>query len=382
MFSRCRYIRENKLKSFAKKALSHMYYSFLLRTPERPQSTPPENSIAVVFLAALGDLIVFCDAARKLSASGKDITLVCRRGNGTADFARMTGLFHRVTEVDIDGKARAKNLGMLKELQVDTVFCAPLGRHILPDMYACAIRAEHRFFPDTLLDCTLPSLKRRVDRYADKLVPITETHELKRYTQFLSQCGLISEPVRPFTLDRPAVRRGSTLAVFPGAGGGEEKQWGVRNFAAVVSRLLENGLAEKAVILGTQSDSRCCGELFRLIQHSGNAENLCGATTIGGLTEILRGCSLAMANDSAGAHLGIACGTPTIVVCGMWQHGRFFPDAEVETPFASLDDSERFCQTCDSSRPRCGVSPAPCLKGVTADRVFDRAAGLLTKERN
>ena len=376
--SKCKHIKENGLKTSIKKALSFVCYSMLLPKPERPSGNPPENSIAVVFLASLGDLVAFCDAAQKLKASGKSITLICKRGNGTAEFAHITNLFDRIIELDIAGAKRVENLKLLKQLEVDAVFCAPLGRHILPDIYACAIKADHRLFPDTMLDCSLPSLKKRIDKFADKLVSITETHELKRYTEFLTACGLTDGEIRPFRFQLPPAVRGKTMAVFPGAGGGEEKQWGSWNFASVVQKLLEKGLINKAVILGTASDMECCDETYRSIQHNGEVENLCGKTDVHGLLDILQGCCLTLANDSAGAHLSIACGTPTMIICGMWQYGRFYPNPYLDSGCVSITDEKSFCQTCNSSRPLCDISPAPCLKGITARQIFERAADLLT----
>lgn len=376
--SKCKYIKVKWLKNCVKKALSFVCYSMLLPKPERPSGNPPENSIAVVFLASLGDLVAFCDAAHKLKASGKSITLICKRNNGTAEFAHITNLFDRIIEVDIVGKKRVENIKLLKQLEVDTVFCAPLGRHILPDIYACAIKANHRLFPDTMLDCSLPSLKKRIDKFADKLVSITQTHELKRYTEFLTACGLINEEIKPFRFQLPPAVRGKTMAVFPGAGGGAEKQWGSRNFAYVVQKLLEGGLITKALILGTASDSTCCDEMYGLLNQDSVVENLCGKTDIQGLLDILQSCCLTLANDSASGHLSIACGTPTIIICGMWQYGRFYPNPYLDSGCVSITDEMNFCQTCNSSRPLCGISPAPCLNGITARQIFECAADLLT----
>lgn len=380
---KCKYIKKSFFRGLAKKVMSYICYAFLLKKSKKPASMPPKNSIAVVFLAALGDMIVFCDAAKKLKTAGKNITLICISGNGAAEFARITGLFDKIIEVDVRGKARAENLKMLKQIEVNTVFCTPLGRHILPDLYACAISAERRYFPDTMLSCSLPLLKKRVDSYADKLVPITQTHELKRYTQFLAACELCNDEIKPFRLDMPKADRGNTLAVFPGAGGGTEKQWGIQSFADVILTLLKKELIDKVLIFGTQFDSQCCDDLFKLLKGKEAVENLCGKTDINQLIEILGKCRISLTNDSAGAHLSVACGVPTVTICGMWQFGRFYPNPDVVTPFVSVDNSERFCQTCNSSKPMCGIYPAPCLHGIEPIVVAEYAASLLKRdERN
>ena len=352
----------------AKRLLSALFYGTVLRCSGRPKAPVDENTVAVLSFGALGDLIVFCDAARRLKSTGKRLTLFCRTGNGTAEFARYTGLFQQVVELDLRGLHRLAVLRRLRSMAFDTVFGAPLGRHILPDLCACLMQANHRYFPDTLRDCSLPCLKKRVDRYADKLVPLTETLELNRYTAFFRACGLLTEEIVPFRLDLPPLERDRTLAVFPGAGGGAGKKWPADRFAEAALRLVSSGAADRVVLLGSAGDADACAALYDALHGRCGVENRCSQTDTAALVEILRRCGLTLANDSGSAHLSIACGVPTVVICGMWQPGRFYPDPYLDGSAVSVAAADRFGQTCRYS-------------AVTAEQVVRAALDLQQQTR-
>lgn len=365
----------------AKRLLSALFYGMTLRCSGRPKTPVDKDTVAVLSFGALGDLIVFCDAARRLKKAGKRLTLFCKTGNGTAEFARYTGLFQQVVELDLRGLHRLTALRRLRAMAFDTVFGAPLGRHILPDLCACLIQANHRYFPDTLQDCSLPRLKKRADRFADKLVPLTETLELKRYTAFFRACGLLAEEILPFRLDLPPLERDRTLAVFPGAGGGEGKKWPADRFAEAALRLVESGAADRVALLGSSGDAAACAALYDALSGRCDVENRCGQTDIAALAELLRRCGLTLANDSGSAHLSIACGAPTVVICGMWQPGRFYPDPYLDGSAVSAAAAGGFGQTCRYSVPRCSLTPAPCVGAVTVEQVVRAALELQQQTR-
>lgn len=365
----------------AKRLLSALFYGTVLHCSGRPKTPVDENTVAVLSFGALGDLIVFCDAARQLKNTGKHLTLFCKAGNGTAEFARYTGLFQQVVELDLCGLHRLAALRRLRSMAFDTVFGAPLGRHILPDLCACLMQANHRYFPDTLQDCSLPRLKKRADRYADKLVPLSGTLELNRYTAFFRACGLLTEEILPFRLDLPPLERDRTLAVFPGAGGGAGKKWPADRFAEAALRLVSSGAADRVVLLGSAGDAEACTALYDTLHGRCRVENRCGQTDTAALVEILRRCGLTLANDSGSAHLSIACGAPTVVICGMWQPGRFYPDPYLDGAAVSVSAADRFCQTCRYSVPRCSLAPAPCVGAVTVEQVVRAALDLQQQTR-
>ena len=377
-YEKCKYAAGGSVKTKIKKLLSFCFYLFILfRKPKRPVGDPSKNTIAVIMLASIGDLIVFCDAAKKITANGKEIILICKKGNGTADFAKKAGLFDRIVEINFNGFHRLFGIKALRRIEADTVFCAPLGRHALSDTCVCAVRAKHRILPDTLLDCSLPIIKRIFDKRADELIPISEVSEIKRYTEFFNACGLIFEKVKVFKSDCSDTHRNRTLAIFPGAGGGNGKCWQTEKFSFTAKGIIKKGFISKVLILGNNSDTDRCDTLYSLLCKCCDTVNLCGKTTISELADILTECCLTLTNDSGGAHLSIACDTPTIIICGMWQPGRFYPNSELSRSHSAVFAGECFLQTCDSSYPLCLNKTAPCIDAVNPNTVLKHAEEIL-----
>lgn len=379
-YPKCSYVKENRFKKQIKRIISFViYFAVLLFRPKPPTKQVASNSVAIIFLASLGDLVVLCGAVKEMKACGKSITLICKQGTA-AEFAALTQLFDEIIEININGFERFRNIRKLAKIEVDTVFCAPLGRHILPDIYACAVKANKRLFPDTFLDCSLPSLKSKIDKRADKLIALTEINELKRYSDFLFACDLIKKEIRPFRFEQNVVANNSSIAIFPGAGGGKGKRWNVIKFAYVAKQLVLKGLVDKVLIFGEKYDAECCNELFQELNSCCRVENLCEKTTISELIEIVSNCCIALANDSGSAHISMACDTPTLIVCGMWQYGRFYPEPKLEKYHYIFLANDTFGQSCNSSVPLCRQQPAPCVQEIKADIVLAQAERILTNQ--
>lgn len=374
---KCEYATTGDLKMKLKKFFSFFFYFFFIfRKPIRPVFTPSANSIAVIMPASIGDLTVFCDAAKKIAAGGKRITLICRKGRGTAELARMTGLFDRVIEINLAGFDRIRGMRSLNNIEADTAVCVPLGRHALSDACVFSVRANRRILPDTLLECTLPVIKKLSDKRADLLIPLREESERDRYTEFFSKSGLLSNHIEVFRFEQSQNIRSRTLAIFPGAGGGNGKRWKAERFAFVAGELVQKGLITKTVILGNDSDKDCCDRVYNLLNKSSNAVNLCGKTPILELLNMLTECCLTLSNDSGGAHLSIACDTPTVVICGMWQYGRFYPNSRLDQKHCAVF-AEGFGQSCNSSFPRCDSECAACVEAVRCEDVLKCAEKIL-----
>lgn len=377
-YPRCKYSSSGKIKPHLKKFASYIFYStLLLRKPKRPEKNPVPDSVSVVFMASIGDFVVFCNAAQYMRSVGKRITVICKRGNGVAEFAKLTGLFDEIIELDNGLLHRSSNIRLLSQLEYEIVFCAPLGRHALPDVYACAIKANYRIFPDTLLDCSLPTVKRRIDKRADRLITINETLEIKRYTEFMRGWGCLYNGEKAFHLRNSAARQAQTLAVFPGAGGGKGKCWRTGMFAYVIKKLIEEKLIANVLILGGKTDVEYCAKLYSRLNRLCTVENLCGKTSISKLIDILGKCCLTLANDSGGAHISLASNIPTVVICGMWQYGRFFPDESLNKICRTITCAESFCQSCGASTPLCVETPAPCIAQIDCGAVLKAAEELL-----
>ena len=362
-----------------KRLLSTIVYSVLIRSIKcrRPRNSVAENSITVLFMAALGDFLVFCDAAKELHGCGYKIRLICHEGGGIPESASISGLFDEIVPISKRYSARIKNICMLRKMETQFAFAAPLGRHILPDIYLMALRANKRIVPNTMLDCDSKHLKQKIDRRADQVIELTATHERARYEGFLREASFIRNDLLPFKFfSEPVKNRGKYIEVFPGAGGGKEKCWPPKRYAEVVLKLLEYQDAE-VLILGTQNDVEYANELQSRLGNDVNVRNLCGTTTMVQLRDLLRSARIVLANDSGAAHMSIACNVPTVVVAGGWQYGRFYPDAALKASHRAVMvcPEQLPCIPCGKSRPDCtnGTNAAPGVLQITVDEVFETA---------
>lgn len=351
-----------------KLAISFIFYHFgffILRRWKRKKDkiTDYHADIAVVSIAALGDFVVFSTVARELRAQGKSLLLVCRKGTGIEKFARRTGYYKKIFAIPDGYLSRISNMRRLHEITVDTVLCAPPQRHALSDCYALSVQSKNCVLPDTMQACTLKSIKKKADSLADDLVPVSAVAELERYEKYLTAYGIRENSLQPYVFSdkEQYTTHENIIAVFPGAGAGEFKQYPVEKLARILNEVNQDA-SLRVLICGTQSEKAIGYDLCSRIR---NGENLCGQTSLDELLSILCKARLVLTNDSGGAHLAIACGAPTVVICGGWEYGRFFPNPGLPKNCRAIVPKAIACMPCGKSKPDCiKKSVAECLRSV------------------
>lgn len=373
-----------QLNQLLKKICSFFVYSIFLFLIPKTKPRKVDADIAVVCLASLGDFVTFCTVARDCCKKKQSLVLICREGTGIKEFAELTGYFQKIYPISTKIKNRFSNLRLLSQIYVQQVIVAPAERHILSDIYMLAVSARNHILPDTLQACSLPMLKRIVDRKVETLIPVTAIYELERYEQYLCGTNLLNIPLQIFQFDnieRKKAEHPSYICVFPGAGGGVAKQWPVERFAFVLNEVCKK--EEYSVrICGTVKEFDLGERLLHLLNFP--AQNLCGKTELSSLKELLQGASLTLANDSGSAHFSIACKTPTVVICGCWEYGRFYPNSRMpQNCRAVLSILEvHSCVSCGLSRPNCVAGcAAPCVKSVQKESVLEEMGHLLKKSQ-
>lgn len=362
-----------------------IYRALLLMTLQR-KPKKIDADMAVVCLASLGDFITFCSVAQNIFKHGKSMVLICREGTGIEDFSQLTGYFQRVYAISVKPWRRIRNLRDLSHIQVKEVIAAPAERHILSDLYALTISAEKRSLPDTLQACSLPTLKKIVDRKIDNLIPVTALYELERYEEYLGQITQLELPLLPFQFSREQTRpkkdmNNPYIVVFPGASGGTAKQWPVERFAFILNHLYED-MNCNVCICGTAAEQEL-GERLKMMLNA-PAENCCGKTDLPTLKEILYHSLLVLANDSGGAHFSIACNAPTVIICGGWEYGRFYPNERMPKNCRAMVPALNIhsCMPCGKSRPDCvSHGAAPCVQSVEKEGVLEEIERLLKEFR-
>lgn len=370
--------RFRQLYQLLKKICSFFVYSVLLFLVPKTKSGKADADIAVVCLASLGDFITFCTVARDCCQKNQSMVLICREGTGIKEFAELTGYFQNIYSISIKFRKRFSNLKILSQICVKQVIVAPAERHVLSDIYVLAVSAQNHILPDTLQACSLPILKKIIDRRVETLIPVTAIYELERYEQYLSSTNLLNIPLSIFQFDNMERKKEAHpyVCVFPGAGGGVAKQWPVERFAFVLNQICKD--AECSVrICGTAKEYELGEQLLCLLKVP--AQNLCGKTELSSLKEMMKGASLTLANDSGSAHFSIACKTPTVVICGCWEYGRFYPNLRMpDYCHAVIAETESMpCIPCGESKPNCvDNGAAACLLQIEANEVARRVENI------
>jgi len=165
----------------------------------------------------------------------------------------------------------------------------------------------------------------------------------------------------------------SVAIIVPGARW-PNKRWSPASFAAVAAGLRDaEGL--EPVIAGDAADREPAEAVCALVP--GGAVQLAGRTGLAGLTALLAGARVVVANDSGPAHLAAAVGTPVVAVFGP-THEAF--------GFAPRGERVRVISRALACRPctvhggvRCRRSRRACLDDIAPDTVLRAARELLVE---
>lgn len=366
------YTIKNLLCKF-KICISYVVYRIILYSINKKEIDKFDFDVAVVCMASLGDFITFCSVAKELSANGKSIVLVCRANTGIDEFAELTGYFKNVIAISTKFRHRIFNIKKLESIKAQKVIVAPAERHILSDIYALAISSKCCILPDTLQACSLVSLKKIIDKKIEKLIYVDAIYELRRYEQYLTKEFNLNQSLSIFQFSRNSNHvKKEYIVVFPAAGGSKSKQWPLDRFAYVLNNICKDNKYD-VMICGTKNEYKIGEELLNML--TVRAKNICGKTDLSSLKELLSKSRLVLANDSGSAHFSIACGIPTIVICGCWEYGRFYPNSRMpKNSIAAIAKKDRMnCIPCGLSKPNCvGNGAVPCVLNIKKEYVLKK----------
>lgn len=362
------------IKKGIKQILSNLIYYFILISNKRRLPDKVDFDFAVICMASLGDFITFCSVAKELYKNNKSIVLICRANTGIDEFAHLTGYFKNVVPISTKFKHRITNINMLKEIKAQNVIVAPAERHILSDIYALSVSSNFCILPDTVQACSSIPLKKLVDNRIEKLIFVDAVYELERYEQYLQNEFNMKSRLSIFQFDKEKSDilndKKEYITVFPAAGGGRIKEWHIERFAHVLNKICEQK-NYIVYICGTKAETEKCEKLFSML--SVRAKNICGQTNLQQLKEILEKSAFTLANDSGSAHFSIACKTPTAVICGCWEYGRFYPNNRMSENSVCIiaDKNSRSCIPCGKSKPECDKNTAHCITDIGEEVVLN-----------
>jgi heptosyltransferase II len=159
------------------------------------------------------------------------------------------------------------------------------------------------------------------------------------------------------------------VALMPGAEYGPAKRWPAPSFGALAAALAREGAA--VIVLGSAKE-HAIGEEIRTVAASERVRNLCGATTLADVVDLVAAADVAVSNDSGLLHVAAATGTHVIAIYGS-SSPKFTPPLSTTSTvlYRGIECSPCFARECPLGHLRClrEISVADVLGAV------ERASG-------
>ena len=164
-------------------------------------------------------------------------------------------------------------------------------------------------------------------------------------------------------------------ALMPGAEYGPAKRWPAAHYGALASALA--GADADVVVLGSAKE-RPIGDEVAASAGSARVRNLCGATSLADVVDLLAGADVAISNDSGLLHVAAAAGVPVVAIYGS-SSPKFTPpltDAAAIV-WLAIECSPCFARECPLGHLRCLVdlTPVTVLRAVETLGAARRAEG-------
>lgn len=354
--------------------------------------SPPSRcsgGIAIVRLDAIGDFILWLDAAKALRElySGQKITLI-----GNADWLNLAETIPYWDElIPVDVFAFRRNAFYRWRL-LRTICYKNFSLAIQPtfsrttttgDSVVRATKAPERIGFDGDLINTSPFRKRISDAWYTILVKGCpgQLMELPRNAEFVRALGAkefhSSAPILPkcgasLTTDTPY------FVVSPGAGW-SGRAWPWDRFAQV-AELLHARTGWNCVVCGSDRERELANQIVSV---SGRwATSIAGETTLSELTQVIARARLFIGNESSGIHFSAALDVPSLCILGGGHYGRFLPynvELTAGRVAPNVVTHHMECYGCNWQCPYLSKSSVvvPCISGISAAEVWIELNALL-----
>jgi heptosyltransferase-2 len=166
--------------------------------------------------------------------------------------------------------------------------------------------------------------------------------------------------------------RHATIALMPGAEYGPAKRWPAEQYAELAAGLAADGAS--VLVLGSAKESGLGDEVCARARHAA-VRNLCGATSLADVIDLLSNVSVAVTNDSGLMHVAAAVGAHVVAIYGS-SSPDFTPPltANQTVIYRRLVCSPCFERTCPLGHLR-------CLKEISTGAVLEAVRQALAQQR-
>jgi ADP-heptose:LPS heptosyltransferase len=357
----------------------------LLFTQQARQS---RNQVLIVRLDAIGDFVLWLDAARQLINYYHDhgFSVVLLGNKAWSSWAKELNMADDVWALDshrfiYDLSYRWKWLRKIKKEAFSVAIQPTYSRTFLDgDALIRASSSSERIGSVGDLSFYSPCLKFYSDSLYTRLVPATQMPimEIRRNAEFLRNFQKndfkSKVPFIPPVVDLcpDALPNEPYAVLFPWASG-DVRAWPLDNFIDIGLRLLSRGFW--VIITGGFSDQQKADPIVSAL--SKKVINLVGKTSLGEFAEVLRKSSVLISNETSAAHIGVAVGIPVVCIAGGGHYGRFVPyDVEQINDGQLLPiiiSQEMPCFGCNwnCNFPRKNGGPMKCIEDISVERVWE-----------
>jgi heptosyltransferase-2 len=164
-------------------------------------------------------------------------------------------------------------------------------------------------------------------------------------------------------------------ALMPGAEYGPAKRWPAAHYGALAAALARED--SDVVVLGSAKE-RSIGDEVAARAADARVRNLCGATSLADVVDLLGAADVAISNDSGLLHVAAAAGTRVVAIYGS-SSPAFTPPLTDAAAIVSLaiECSPCFARECPLGHFRClnDLTPATVLRAVETLGATRRAEG-------
>lgn len=360
---------------------------------DRTETDKARRSILMIRLDAIGDFIVWLDAAEGLREyyADAEITLV---GNELwTPLAERLPYFDRVLPVQ-PRRFRHHLRYRRSVLQRLTTTYYQDALHLVhrrsgsfsdADAIIRAVSADRKVVSTG--DATTGWRERWSRRWYTDVLPVDENAmELRRNAEFVTelghrsfQCGLPTLPLSHL----PSVDNlpDAYYVLFPGAGA-DYRRWPCERFAEIANRI-EQQTGWTGLVCGGPGEealgTRICEAADARLQ------NWVGKTSIPELASVLAHARLLVGNETSAVHIATAVATPSVCILGGGHYGRFLPydvdHASSGRPVPRPVIHDMPCFGCDWN---CHFEvqegdQTPCVDRITTDAVWQCVEGVLAR---
>jgi len=354
------------------------------------------NSALIVRLDAIGDFVLWLDAARSLTASyhAQGYTVLLLGNNVWASWAREMGVADEVLGIDV--RRYRKNLLYrwswlirIRKLGFSDAIQPTFSRLFLEgDSLVRASGATVRIGSEGN-DSNVSSFFRKWGgRWYTRLIPAApmQMMELKRNAEFMHGLGYTDFKAGCPHIPKPAHQLAPLLplpyVVLAPTASWNGKMWPIDRLVKIGDLLM--ALGYQLVVVGGPADRKRASELTSA--YSGAVIDLVGRTTLDELAEVLRSASIVVSNDTSAVHIGAAVDAPVVCILGGGHFGRFAP-YDIDEP----DEGRRLpvfifetmpCFGCNwhCQFPRQKGKAVKCVSDIPISKVWNAVEQLLVKE--